>query len=653
MNRWNIDTIFFLGVGGERRDVTLIPGEINILTGASGTGKSALIKAIDYCLGSGQCELPAHIRRRSVAVGVRWVRGRDQMIIGRIIPPVGQATSTHLFATSGLNLSLPGSIEDFVGPTNVEAGKAFIERAFGIGDLGDEVDPSKSTRGRATVRHATPYLFVTKEVIDSETVLLHGLERPDKAPDLIASMPYFLGAIDDASAIEERRLKQLRYTLDREEARLAARVKAETALRQRARGLLFEASRLGLVAEPAESATEAELLATLGRAVETTLEANTYPGEGEIGELQRHRAGILAELEVTRRQLRSAHVAVRDAEGFEGAVVRQHKKLRLAEHLGLDDISTICPVCSSPSEKGRETALALRQTLETVKAESTAIERARPNLANLALELQETSRQLNAQLRTVDDRIRSWLRQSEQTRQLADLAQAKAHLQGRVSFFLETSADQPRQTLTDLSVLRSQIEELEARVDREAKRVKLQHAERKVSQYASEILEQLPTVAPCIGSELEFTSRGPEVVLIEAESGAVLRMPDIGSDQNYLAIHIALSFALQRHFELISAPVPGVLVLDQVSRPYFPARDEEVDEREIAGGEADEDVQAMRRHIDFLFAEIKRHTGLQVLLIEHAYFADDERFVKATRERWTRASGNALIPRNWPVRRDT
>lgn len=129
-------------------------------------------------------------------------------------------------------------------------------------------------------------------------------------------------------------------------------------------------------------------------------------------------------------------------------------------------------------------------------------------------------------------------------------------------------------------------------------------------------------------------------------------MPDVGSDQNYLAIHIALSFALQRYFESVNAPVPGILVLDQISRPYFPTSGEEVDEAEIAGGAEDDDIQAMRQHIDFLFAEVTRRTGLQVLLIEHAYFADDPRYVAATRERWTRASGQALIPLNWPTRSD-
>src|ERR1700730_6880764 len=58
------------------------------------------------------------------------------------------------------------------------------------------------------------------------------------------------------------------------------------------------------------------------------------------------------------------------------------------------------------------------------------------------------------------------------------------------------------------------------------------------------------------------------------------------------------------------------------------------------------------KHINFLFAETARRMGLQVLLIEHAYFADDSRYVAATRERWTRASGSALIPVDWPSRGD-
>jgi energy-coupling factor transporter ATP-binding protein EcfA2 len=652
MTRWNISSIFFLSVSGERRDVTLEPGVMNIITGASGTGKSTLIKAIDYCLGSGKCELPAHVRRRSVAVGVKWTSGDAEMIIGRIVPPVGQDTSGYMFTRSGRNLPLPETVADFDGATNVEAAKAFIERAFGIGDLGLEADEKPGARGRATVRHVTPYLFVTKEVIYSETVLLHGLEKADKARDIIAAMPYFLGVNDEASTLAERRLRQLRRALERELARERSRKAADTALKQRALSLLTEAHRIGIATAPLADASEADLLGAISTLSETQLEANTYPSEGEIGGLHARRRVILDALGAARRQMQAARVAIRDASGFESAVVRQREKLMLAEHLRLQDIEGVCPVCDTPSERGRETARALQVTLATVRGESAAVERVRPRLVEYGGTLEVEIRQLNSDLRQVDDQIQTWLRQTAETRQLANLGQQRAHLLGRVSFFQETSVDERRQPSRDLSVLRAEIDDLESRVDREAKEIKLRRAETKISQFASQTFKSLPTVAPCVGSELDFSTRPPEVVVIEALSDAVLRMPDVGSDQNYLAVHISLSFALQRYFELVKAPVPGLLVLDQISRPYFPTRGEDEDETEILGREEDEDVQAMRQHIDFLFAETARRSGLQVLLIEHAYFGDDPRYVAATRERWTRSSGRALIPLDWPTRAD-
>jgi hypothetical protein len=58
----------------------------------------------------------------------------------------------------------------------------------------------------------------------------------------------------------------------------------------------------------------------------------------------------------------------------------------------------------------------------------------------------------------------------------------------------------------------------------------------------------------------------------------------------------------------------------------------------------------MRQHIDVLFKEVEARSGLQVLLLEHAYFPLDPRYVSATKERWTRASGKGLIPRDWKRR---
>lgn len=199
----------------------------------------------------------------------------------------------------------------------------------------------------------------------------------------------------------------------------------------------------------------------------------------------------------------------------------------------------------------------------------------------------------------------------------------------------------------------------------------MRRVEAAVSRYASEIFSELPKVEPCVDAELIFSAREPSASVIEAgPERAALSMADLGSDQNWLAVHIALAFGMQRHFEIERRPVPGVIVLDQLSRPYFPNQDRGDDKVEDDGDEDtaevdtdldqfrpdeisisnDEDYVAMRQHIDFLFKEVEARNGLQVLLLEHAYFPSDPRYVLATKERWTKASGEGLIPRDWKRR---
>jgi len=652
MTRWNISDIFFLGVGGQRRVISLKQNEVNIITGASGTGKSTIIKSIDYCLGSSECELPVHVRRRCVAVGVKWVLGEDEMLIGRIVPSAGQKTDTHMFVSSGRRLELPLHLKDFEGATTLGAAKAFLERVFGIGDVDNHWSQAVES-GCATIRHVTPYLFVTKEVICSESVLLHGLENLNKARDIVATIPYFLKITSETDVLNERKLRQLQRALEKEEAKEKSRATAKSLLKQRATNLLEQAHRVGMTPTVNVDATEEDLLSRLHKLKNEQAAINAYPSESELAQLHEQRRDVLSRLDDAKRKLKATKMVIRDASGFQDAVTRQYEKLELAEHM--QKVSPVCPLCGTASERGIETARALQSTLTKIREESAAVERVKPQLLEHDRELEQQIESLNDELHRTDKRIETWLRQDKEARELSDLSQVRERLLGKIDFFLEMSVDELRKIPPDLRVLRSEIESLQAAVNFESKKIKLQRAERAISEFASEALEQLPTVAPCIDAELEFLSRKPEIRVVEksgSREGAILRMPDVGSDQNYLAIHIALSFALQRYFERVNAPVPGLLVLDQISRPYFPAKKDDEDETEIVGGEEDEDIQAMRRHIDFLFAETSRRKGLQVLLIEHAYFTDDDKYVAATCERWTKSSGRALIPLDWPIRND-
>jgi hypothetical protein len=457
-------------------------------------------------------------------------------------------------------------------------------------------------------------------------------------------------------------------------AREEARRSKDSLVKQRTRVLLGEAKQIGLTTGAFEAADESELLEMLRKAMSEDAGSLQYPSEGELGVLQERRRATLTELNQTKRKYRAMRTAVQESHGYQNAVSKQHEKLRIAEHLNLLDVPKTCPICQSDTDAGTVAALAMKRSLETIRAEASAVGRIRPQLDATVGKLAEREHELSSMLRELDASIASALSQIQEGKRLADLAQVQAYFRGKASFFLETLDDQLLRPGKDLSAQLAEISELEARVDTDSRRVRLQRAESTVSLFASESFALLPKVEPCVDAEIIFSSRAPQVNVVEQGSGgAILTMADLGSDQNWLAVHIALAFGLQRYFEKEERPVPGVLVLDQLSRPYFPnsGHEDANSQPEVvnAGGDDDseaesdssgpdvvsisaddEDYQAMRQHIDFLFNEVEARDGLQVLLLEHAYFPDDPRYVKATKQRWTRVSGKGLIPQDWKRR---
>src|SRR5687768_15582702 len=71
---------------GRTKVVSLVPGAVNIITGASSKGKSALLDIIDYCLGSGEFRIPGVIARSVTWFGLRLQLPSTQAFIARPNP---------------------------------------------------------------------------------------------------------------------------------------------------------------------------------------------------------------------------------------------------------------------------------------------------------------------------------------------------------------------------------------------------------------------------------------------------------------------------------------------------------------------------------------------------------------------------------------
>ncbi|GAJ30788.1 DUF3732 domain-containing protein [Acidomonas methanolica] len=275
-----------------------------------------------------------------------------------------------------------------------------------------------------------------------------------------------------------------------------------------------------------------------------------------------------------------------------------------------------------------------------------AVDTIRPSLDDHSNVVEETIKSKYARLKEIEAQLIGLVRVEEQSAQTGSLLQDRARIVGRIDQFLETTAKDFQTVAVDATALNREVEGIRDQVDPQSRRERLRDAENMVSSFATEMLGELPTEVPATDSRVVF-SASPSISLIEPTSRAALAMAEIGSDQNYLAIHLAISFSLHRLFESIKAPVPGLLVIDQISRPYYPKGG---DEKSLQEMEKDDDQIAMQRIVRFLFEETARQIGLQVILIEHAYIEEDPEYVAAVKGRWTKASGVKLIPTDWPLR---
>ena len=196
---FQIRDIVLYGHNGEMRRLEFAPGRLNIITGASKTGKTALIAVLEYCFGSDECQIPDGIMRRTVAwAGVRLAVPEGDVFIARRLPDPGRNSSSRclLCRREPDRAAGRGSAharqqtrilsKTCLRPTRV-SGRTAMTRRPGRHDF-----PL-----RAGIVHALIYCFQHQTEIDSNRHLFHRQSEQWRPQAIKDTMPYFLGAVTD------------------------------------------------------------------------------------------------------------------------------------------------------------------------------------------------------------------------------------------------------------------------------------------------------------------------------------------------------------------------------------------------------------------------------------------------------------------------
>ena len=244
-----IREIVLYGLSGQKRTLGLKLGAVNIITGGSNRGKSALIDIVDYCMGKSHFTVPeGRIVTSTSWFGVLFQHGEERIFVARANPALKKYKGTgSVYVDRGATLESPVLAPE--PNSNTAALISLLTAVLGI-KPNLFVPPAGQTRppSEATIREASRFCFQGQSELTSKNTLFH----EDRRPGFIATLqladclPYFLGAVpEDHLAIEEelkRNERELKI-LEREITERAGIVGQGTA---KASALLREAVDVGL-----------------------------------------------------------------------------------------------------------------------------------------------------------------------------------------------------------------------------------------------------------------------------------------------------------------------------------------------------------------------------------------------------------------------
>jgi AAA15 family ATPase/GTPase len=180
--------------------------QINIITGASRTGKSAIIPIIDYCLGSGSCYIPVKTIRNACSwFGILISSNGKEILLARKEPGLQKSTD-DMFLLEGKSVEIPSRVIKNTTRQNV---KRFLDETAKLSFLDIDADTNNQFFGRPSFRDLMAFCFQPQNIVANANTLFYKADTTEHRTKLINIFPYILGAVTPEILAKRQQINDL------------------------------------------------------------------------------------------------------------------------------------------------------------------------------------------------------------------------------------------------------------------------------------------------------------------------------------------------------------------------------------------------------------------------------------------------------------
>lgn len=609
---FGFDAITVWSNNGDKRSLAFERNKVNILTGESNTGKSALLAIIDYCFLASKHTIPHSIINDNVAwYGVAIFINDKKYSIARKSPENNNVSKDYYFSSTGEIPSIPVS--------NISAGdlRSILEAEFSISEK--TVVPFGGKAIRAGSKFSFRYFFLFNTI--SENTITNSEVFFDKQSDnryreaLPRIFDIALG-IDDIENIEAReKAEQLKAKIARLESKKEHLDTGSALFQQELAEVAREAAGHGLSIDIPHNAP----LSSTAEYFES-IRDKTYFKESE------EREKLKAELFSLDRKIRNLTKFTSEFRTYKETLKNSKDSLQ-----PFDELLKQSPLLVKSS--------IFEQLITSLKEDLLSIKIAITEKHPVESQLDEHLKPLQQQRERIKERLSEISIEEKPPLSERDKLLFIGETIGRLRAYskVPTVSSTPRDSV---SSLKGALEELKVRDVSETRDTVvslINETARDLLKETGYALANYSTYQPDFNyTEKRLRLRRPRSSIVE----------NIGSSSNHMFLHL-LHFLSLHEVALAqkSVFIPSFLVIDQPSRPYY--ADKKTDRKQISNSDS-EKVKIAFNLLDNFVRRVNVDYGkqFQMIVFEHV---PGEAFENMNHVHVLPEfiDGEALIPESW------
>jgi hypothetical protein len=643
-----IRSIHIYSHDGQRRDLQFRVDGLNVITGRSSTGKSALSEIIEYCMGRSSFNVPEGVIRDKVAwFAVIYQFEKEQVLVAKPSPPGGGASCSTAMLRRGTQLQAP-KFKDLAVNADDDSIVELLSRLLGIPENRTDVALEHSRDSYdANVKHTFYYLFQKQGLVANKDQLFYRQNEQFQPQAIRDTLPILLGVSSHDRYELESRLRTAQRDMRINSKQLEQARDAVDTSHEQGIGLYSEARSVGAISNFDGNLNADGIIDALRSALSWKPETVPDDDGSRISLLEEELSQLRQDRRDVQTRIDAARQFAKRAGGYESEAAEQIDRLASIKALPKNPDSGEWQWPFSERNLAMESPVAtvLLNELESLDRELRIATGQRPKLEAYLTELAGKADGIAGAIKQKEAELSAAISANEVIAQMGSRNNAAARAVGRISLFLEALL--PNEDLARLEAenrrLNNKVRQLEEQIGADDSNERLTSILNNISAHVSRYIQKFDAEFSPYPARLNL----PQLTIIFDRPERPVPMGRTGGGENHLAYHLSALLALHLFAAQNNRPIPRFLLIDQPTQVYFPSEQVYNDaDGSVQKTEADADLNAVRRLFELLLAFTQEDVpGFQLIVTEHANLRDQWFQEALVEQPWTKPP--ALVPEEW------